>query len=168
MTLFGPTPISVGYDLASFASGEASLDLWLRERALANERHGAARTLVIVEGDRVRGYFALAAGSVSATESQGRFRRNMPDPVPVVILGRFALDRSLHGRGWGAALFYDAATRVLAVAETVGVRGMLVHAISASARDFYLRMGMRVSPLSPMTLLATCDDLRAATGGQRP
>ena len=86
----------------------------------------------------------------------------MPDPIPVVVLGRLAINRAHHGRGLGRALFQDAAMRVLQAADTIGIRGMLVHAISEEARAFYVRLGLVPSPLDPMTLMTTLDDLRAA------
>ena len=86
-------------------------------------------------------------------------RRNMPDPIPVVVLGRLAVDKSLHGKGVGRALVRDAGLRVIQVAETIGIRGMLVHALSDEARDFYLRVGFEPSPMDPMMLMVTLRDL---------
>ena len=87
----------------------------------------------------------------------------MPDPIPVVVLAQLAVDRTQHGRGLGRALFRDAALRVLHAADSIGIRGMLVHAISEEARAFYLRLWLVPSPLDPMTLMTTLSDLREAT-----
>ena len=108
------------------------------------------------------GYYALAAGSVAVTHAPGRFRRNMPDPIPVVVLGRLAIDRQAQGKGLGRALFRDAGLRVLNAADIIGIRGLLVDAISDDAKAFYMALGMTTSPLSPMTLMVTLADLRAA------
>lgn len=89
----------------------------------------------------------------------GRFRRNMPDPIPVVVLGRLAVDKSLHGQGVARALVRDAGLRVIQVAETIGIRGMLVHALSDEAREFYQRVGFVPSPMDPMMLMVTLGDL---------
>lgn len=89
----------------------------------------------------------------------GRFRRNMPDPIPIVVLGRLAVDKSLHGQGVGRALVRDAGLRVIQVAETIGIRGMLVHALSDEAREFYQRVGFEPSPMDPMMLMVTLGDL---------
>lgn len=157
-----PALLTAEDDIAAFSCGVPELDDWLRRRALANQLSGASRTYVTAADGRVVGYYALAAGSVSAAEAPGRFRRNMPDPVPVVILGRLAIDATCQGRGIGRALFQDAALRILNAAEAIGVRGVLVHAISADARAFYLAIGFDPSPLDEMTLMITLGDLRAA------
>lgn len=86
----------------------------------------------------------------------------MPDPIPVVVLGRLAVAMSHHGQGLGRALFQNAAVRVINAAETIGIRGLLVHALSEEARAFYLGLGLESSPLDPMTLMVTVADLRAA------
>jgi GNAT superfamily N-acetyltransferase len=104
----------------------------------------------------------LASGAVSVKESPGRFRRNMPDPIPVVLLARLAVARSHHGRAIGRALFQDAARRVIYAADAIGIRGLLVHALSDDAAAFYRRLGLYPSPLDSMTLMVTLADLRAS------
>ena len=162
MALSRPELLADHHDLENFASGESSLDDWLRRRARANQLSGASRTYVVSEGDRVAGYYALASGAVAPEVVPGRFRRNMPDPIPVVILGRLAVDRTWQGRGLGRGLFRDAAQRVVQAADAIGVRGILVHAISDQARDFYLALGFDECPGQPMVLVVTLADLRAA------
>lgn len=162
MRLAAPCPLVAEHDVAAFDCGAPSLDLWLRKRALTNNREGASRTYVVASESRVVGYYALAAGSVSLAQATGRFRRNMPEPIPVALLARLAVDLSYSGRGLGRALFRDGAQRVLNAAEILGVRGLIVHAISSQAREFYLALGLEPSPLDPLTLLATLTDLRAA------
>ena len=114
------------------------------------------------------GYYALASSAVAPVLTPGRFRRNMPDPIPVVVLARLAVARSHQGRGLGRALFQDAALRVISAADSIGIRGMLVHAISAEAKTFYLQLGLEVSPLEPMTLMTTLIDLRTAVAPEAP
>ena len=108
------------------------------------------------------GYYALASSAIAAAAAPGRFRRNMPDPVPVVVLARLAVARSQQGSGLGRALFQDAARRVLHASEAIGIRGLLVHALSEEAKAFYLRLELDESPLEPMTLRVTLVDLQAA------
>ena len=127
---------------------------------MANQTTGASRSFVVCEEDRVVGYYALASGGVDVAAAPGRFRRNMPDPTPVVILGRLAVDRTRQGRGLGRALFRDGARRVVHAAEAIGIRGLLVHAISEDAKAFYLALGFEPSPISPMTLMVTLADVR--------
>jgi GNAT superfamily N-acetyltransferase len=160
--LSAPEPLSDRHQLTSFDSGIPSLDDWLKRRAVHNQASGAARTFVTCENDTVVGYYALASSAVAPAATPGRFRRNMPDPVPVVVLGRLAVARSHQGKGLGRALFQDVARRVIHASEVIGIRGMLVHAISEEAKTFYLRLGLDESPLEPMTLMVTIADLRAA------
>ena len=162
MTLAAPGLLTAEHDLAPFECGVVSLDDWLRKRALKNNLEGGSRTYVVAEERRVVAYYALSASNVASAESTGRFRRNMPDPVPVALLGRLAVDRAYHGRGFGRALLRDAASRVLHAADTLGIRGMIVQALSEDARRFYLALGFEASPLDPMTLMVTLADLKAA------
>ena len=156
--LSGPEPIASHHNLEGFDSGVAALDDWLERRARQNEAEGASRTFVICSEQRVVGYYSLAAGSLTRSAATSRVRRNMPDPAPVVLLGRLALDRAWQGRGLGADLLRDAVLRTLGAAEFIGVRAMLVHAISEDAKAFYERHGFRASPIEPMTLMITVDE----------
>lgn len=160
--LRAPELLTAQHALDSFDSGVLSLDEWLRRRAMQNQASGASRTFVACDDARVAGYYALAANAVAPDAATGRFRRNMPDPVPVAVLGRLAIDKSFQGKGLGRALFRDAALRVVAAADSIGIRGMLVHAISDEAKAFYVGLGLDVSPLEPMTLMATVADLKAS------
>lgn len=111
MPLLRPEPLTEAHDLTAFNSGVASLDDWLKRRARTNQASGASRTFILTEDKRVIGYYALASGAITVADSVGRFRRNMPDPVPVAVLGRLAIDQSQQGRGLGRALFRDCAPR---------------------------------------------------------
>lgn len=162
--LSAPEPLAADHAIADFDCGVPSLDAWLQRRAAANQVSGASRTFVVCDDDRVVGYYALASSAVAPAAAPGRFRRNMPDPVPVVVLGRLAVPRSHHGQGLGRAMFQDAARRVIHAAEAIGIRGLVVHALSEEAKTFYLRLGFDESPLEPMTLMVTVADLAAALG----
>jgi len=154
MGVSAPLPLSGKHDFAEFDSGEPSLDDWLKRRALANQSSGASRTFVVVDArQRVMGYYALAAGAVSHRASTGAVRRNMPDPIPVMVLARLAVDRGAQGKQLGGALLKDAVLRALSVAENTGVRALLVHAMHENAKAFYLHYGFEVSPADPMTLM---------------
>jgi GNAT superfamily N-acetyltransferase len=157
-----PEPLADHHDLTPFGSGVASLDDWLRRRARANQVSGASRTFVLCDGETIIGYYALASGAVSAAEATGRLRRNMPDPIPVAILARLAVRSDRQGRGLGRALFRDAVFRVLNAAGAIGIRGLLVHAVSDEARAFYVGLGLVESPVDPLTLMASLGDLRDA------
>jgi GNAT superfamily N-acetyltransferase len=157
-----PEALAADHVLGGFDSGVASLDDWLRRRALQNQASGASRTFVVRDGAQVVAYYALAASAVAPDAAPGRFRRNMPDPIPVVVLGRLAISRTHQGQGLGRALFQDAAKRVVHAADTIGIRGLLVHAISDEAKAFYLKLGLVPSPIETMTLMTTVGELIAA------
>jgi GNAT superfamily N-acetyltransferase len=156
------------HDLSTFDSGVPVLDDWLKKRALANEEKGASRTYVVTASGRVIGYYALAAGAVALQHATGRIRRNMPDPIPVMVLGRLAVDRAFHGRGLGAALLRDSVLRTRQAADVIGMRAMAVHAISADAKRFYERYGFTESPIDPMTLMISLADLDTIAGATSP
>jgi GNAT superfamily N-acetyltransferase len=157
-----PELLGEEHDLAEFDCGDPALNDWLRRRALQNQHSGASRTYVICVNEKVIGYYALAVGAVAHEHAPGKVRRNMPDPVPVMIVGRLAVDRKHQGRGLGAALLRDAVLRTMQAAEIAGIRAILVHAISESARLFYERCGLHSSPIDPMTLMITLDEAKRA------
>ncbi len=161
MNFTPPEPLVTHHLIADFSCGTTALDDWLKRRALNNQNSGSTRTLVACVDEQVVGYYTLASGAISSQSVQGSFRRNMPDPIPVVILARLAIDTSYQGQGLGRALFRDAALRVMQAADTIGIRGIIVHAISPQARDFYLALGFDASPLEPMTLMISLKDLRS-------
>lgn len=162
MTTTAPQTLAEHHRLEDFDSGVSSLDDWLRRRAQANQASGASRTFVACVGDAVVGYYSLATGAIATTLASGRFRRNMPSPIPVVLLARLAVDRRCQHMGIGSGLFRDAARRVNEAADLIGIRGLVVHAISEQARSFYIQLGFDPSPMDAMTLMITLADLRAA------
>lgn len=163
MELTRPALLTQAHQVQGFHSGVVSLDAWLHKRALANQQVGASRVFVTCNPDgAVLGYYALASGAIVAQAAVGKVKRNMPDPIPVVLLGRLAVDVSLQGKGIGRLLFQDAALRVLNAADSVGIRALVVHAISMQAKAFYLKLGLVESPTDPMMLMTTLADLRLA------
>jgi GNAT superfamily N-acetyltransferase len=150
--LSAPQPLAGQHQLAAFDSGEHSLDDWLKRRAAKNQRNGSSRTYVVCEGDTVIGYYCLAAGAIGHAEAPSTMKRNRPDPVPVLVLGRLAIHKDHHQKGIGTALLNDAIRRAIQAAEIAGVTALLVHAISEQARRFYLSRGFIESPIRPMTL----------------
>ena len=155
-----PESLTAEHILGDFDSGVPSLDDWLRRRALRNQASGASRTFVVCDAEKVVAYYALGSSAVAPDAAPGRFRRNMPDPIPVVVLARLAIARDQQGRGLGRALFQDAAKRVIHAADAIGIRGLLVHAISEEAKAFYIALGFDPSPAEPMTLMVTLADIR--------
>jgi len=165
VTYGAPQRLTSEHDISTFDCGVPELDDWLKRRALENEAARASRTFVVVGDRRVAGYYALATGAISQALATGRVRRNMPEPIPVMILGRLAVDRAHQGAGLGSAMLRDALLRTLAAAELAGIRAVLLHAISEKARSFYLRHGFAPSPLDPMTLMIRLTDVEKALRG---
>jgi GNAT superfamily N-acetyltransferase len=162
LALSAPALLGEHHELDKFDCGDASLDEWLKKRARANHAGGASRVFVTCEENRVAGYYALSSSAITSAITPGRFRRNMPNPIPVALLGRLAIDKTWQGQGIGRALFRDAALRVSKAAETIGIRGVAVHAISDEARKFYLALGFTQCRGEAMTLVVTLEDIRAA------
>ncbi len=160
MNISAPEPILECHQVASFDSGVESLNDWLKRRALKNQTTGASRTYVACDCRQVMAYYSLASSAVTMEIASGRLRRNMPNPVPVVVLARLAVDCSLHEKGLGRALVRDAGMRVAQAADVIGIRGMIVHAISEEARIFYEKIGFERSAMDPMILMVTLADLK--------
>ena len=150
-----PEKLLPEHDVSKFDCAEPVLNDWLRRRALQNQQSGASSTYVVLDKMRVAGYYSLAAGSLARETAPGRVRRNAPDPVPVVVLGRLAIDRDYQSQGLGRALLRDAILRILQAADIIGVRAILVHALSEEAKRFYEKCGFTASPLNPLTLMIT-------------
>lgn len=149
-----PQPLSAEHRVDGFACGESSLDEWLRRRALPNQTTWASRTFVVTDdSNQVVAYYALATGAVAHHDASGRIRRNMPNPVPVMVLARLAVDQRDQGHKLGAAMLKNAVQRTLAVSQTAGVRALLVHALNESSRQFYMHYGFESSPVNPMTMM---------------
>lgn len=154
MFLSAPQPLAASHSLDEFGCGEASLDDWLKRRAMSNQINGASRCFVVVdEQNKVLGYYVMAAGAVAHQLATGNVRRNMPDPIPVLVLGRLAVDLKAQGIKLGAALLQDAVNRALLVSENTGVRALLVHALNDQAKKFYEYYGFQASPQNDMTLM---------------
>lgn len=162
LQLRAPQPLAANHILDEFACGEASLDDWFKRRALTNHMSGASRTFVVTDqNDRVFGYYAMAAGAVSHQAATSNVRRNMPDPIPVMVLARLAVDRRAQGIKLGASLLQDAVGRAMSVSQNAGVRALLVHALHDRAKQFYEHYGFLESPQHPMTLMLRLNPLKA-------
>ena len=161
MKLSAPVPLEASHRCEEFSCGEPSLDEWVNKRALKNQAAGASRCFVVCEGDRVVGFYSLSAGAIAHEAAPKAMRRNMPDPLPVLLLGRLAIDSRYHNQGLGQALLRDAMLRAVQVVGDTGVFAILVHALSEPAKRFYLSRGFVESPLQPMTLMMTLATVRS-------
>jgi GNAT superfamily N-acetyltransferase len=156
--LRSPEKLNLSHQIKGFDSGNSQLDDWLKNKAIKNEFEGASRTYVLCTDDVVIGFYCLANGSVFQSVATGKVRRNMPDPIPVMVIGRLAIDRSWQGKGLGRALLRDAVLRTLQASEIAGIRAILVHAISENAKVFYEQCGFTASPMDEMTLMIRVKD----------
>ena len=157
-----PAHLEERHDCASFDCGQPALNDWLRQQALKNEARGASRTYVVCVEQRVVGYYALATGAVARAAATGKVRRQMPEPIPVMVIGRLAVDVRHQGQGLGYGLLRDALLRTLQVAGQTGIRAVLLHAMTADAKTFYQRAGFHESPVDPLLLMITMDDVEKA------
>lgn len=162
MSLTTPAPLDEHHQLEGFRCAEPALEQWLKRRALRNQEEGASRTFVVCEGVDVLGYYALAAGSVLHASAPGAVRRNMPEPIPVVVLGRLAVHQDWSGKGVGSGLLKDAVLRCLRLSEDLGVRALLCHALHERAKAFYLHHGFIPSPIEPLTVMLDLRKVRAS------
>lgn len=159
-----PEPLSSAHDLAAFDCGNDDLNDWLKRRALASEGR-SARTTVLCDGQRVAGYYCLATGAIERESlASAKLRKNLPDPIPILVLGRLAIALDYQGRGLGKALLKDAILKTITASEIAGLRALAVHAIDDAAARFYKKSGFVPSPLNPRTLLLPIETARAALG----
>jgi predicted N-acetyltransferase YhbS len=154
-----PEPLTEDHDCNDFDCGRASLNIWLRKTALKNEANDASRTFVICQAGKVVGYYCLATGSVTRAEAPGKIKRRMPEPPPIIILGRLAVDKNWQGQGIGIALLRNALLRCLEVAKEVAVKAVLVHALDEEAKHFYESVGFVGSPANQLTLCMSMLDI---------
>jgi GNAT superfamily N-acetyltransferase len=157
-----PESLSEGHDLSEFDCGDPALNHWLRDRALTNQKSSASRTFVVAREGSVIAYYSLSTSSLLQSRATGKIRRNMPEPIPAMLIGRFAIDRRHQGQGAGRGLLSDALRRCLQVAEQAGVRVVIVDAINEQAAAFYEHCGFSRSPVEPLLLMIATKDVAAA------
>jgi GNAT superfamily N-acetyltransferase len=142
-----PRALSPSDRVGEFDCGEMSLNDWLNSRALKNEQTGASRTFVSLDVSAlIAGYYCLSASALSLEESPGRVKRNMPAPIPVILIARLAVDSRFKGAGLGASLLQDAVLKGLEASRIVGARAFVVHALNDSAEGFYRKFGFQLMP----------------------
>ena len=136
-----------------FDCGVPVLNDWLKRRALVNHLSGASRSYVVASENRIAGFYCLSAGAVQHLAATGSIRRNMPQPIPVIVMGRLAVDVAFQRRGLGPALLAHAIERTQEAAAIAGIRALLVHAKDETAAAFYAKFGFVPSPLDPLMLM---------------
>ena len=156
--LTAPQALSADHFLDDFDCGHDTLNDWLKRRAIKNEASGASRTYVVCHQSHVIAYYTLATGAVQCADAPGRIRRNMPDPIPVMVLGRLAVHLNWQRKGLGGDLLADAVKRTLQAADIAGIRAFVVHALSDETKQFYEQFGFQPAPTDPMDLMINLKD----------
>lgn len=165
MAILPPESLAAAHDVSKFECGHPGLANWLRRRAHGNEAAQGSRCFVVCEARRVIGFYVLAAGSIERAQAPGSVRRNMPEPIPAIVLGRLGIDSNWQGQGLGADLLQDAVLRALRASREIGARVLLCHAIDAKAKAFYLHHGFVESTFDPLTLMLDLRKAEAALKG---
>ncbi len=156
----GPDLLASTHRLDRFNCGDEALNEWLKRRALRNQGKGSNRTWVVTQYTRVVAYYASSTAAVTREQAPGRIRRNQPDPLPAMLLGRLAVYRELQGQGLAAALLRHFLLKALEVAELTGLRMVLVHAKDADAASFYRHFDFEPSPFDDLTLMLLIKDIQ--------
>jgi predicted N-acetyltransferase YhbS len=159
-----PVPLAAEHDCSAFDCGDEILNAWLVHRAKTNQTSRASRTYVTTRGRVVVGYSSLSTFAIARRAATSRVARNMPEPIPAILLGRLAVDRELQGTGLGKGLLRDAIVRTLQVADQVAVRVLVVHAINETACHWYRQFGFEPSPTSDLELMLLLSDARKTLG----
>ncbi len=163
--LNNPFPLDARHDLSAFDCNVPALNNYLKKFALQNQRSQSARTYVATRGQRVVGYYTLAAASARREETPVRVAKGLAaHPVPVILLARLAVDAREKGQGLGAGLLKDALVRAVQAADIVGCRAVMVHAKDDGAKSFYERFGFERSPTDPFRLFLLMKDIKASLG----
>ena len=155
-----PVPLQKQHNIDEFDCGVDVLNHWLKHQDRRNEPSGASRTYVVCHEQTVIGYYALATGSIEHTLLPSKLKRNMPDPIPVLVLGRLAVDQQWQSKQIGRGLLKDVLLRCSRVANEIGIAALLVHCLSEHAKAFYMQYGFIESPFEKMTLLLRMKDIR--------
>jgi GNAT superfamily N-acetyltransferase len=151
------TALSGTHDCTAFDSGRPVLDEWLRAHAATAQTRGLGRTFVWADQrapSRVVAYYTLAAHVIEQQYLGKKLGRGLPRALPAVLLGRLALDRSLHGQGLGGAVLAEAVRRIAQVSLKLGARFIVVDAIDVDAARCYEHYGFtRVPDQESMRLI---------------
>lgn len=163
-----PRAIEADHSIADFDCGKQALNDWLKQRALKNEGK-ASRTYVVCsaageDAGSVIAYYTLAMGAVAHDDAPSWAKRNMPNPIPVTVLGRLAVDAKHHGKGLGQAMMKEAIQRTLEASRTIGARALIVHAIDDEAIGFYVPFGLQRFPADSRTMFLPIETLVESLG----
>lgn len=148
MSFRSPRPLAASDDVSTFDCGAQSLNNWLHLRAIKNQITGASRTFVSIDSEAgsIAGYYCLSASSLRLEDAPSKVTKNMPDPVPVILIGRLAVDVGFTGKGLGASLLQHALVKGLEASRIIGARAFIVDALDDNAEAFYAKFGFALMP----------------------
>lgn len=147
--------------LSGFDCGEPSLNKWLARRARKSDGL-SSRTYVVVNSGNVAAYYCLSAGSVDRRPFPSRIKRNMPDPIPVIVLGRLAVDKRFQNRGLGTDILRHSLIQAISASDIIGFRAMLIHSLNEKVRDYYEGLGFSRLSEPDLTVYMPIETIRAA------
>lgn len=153
-----PAPLQQLHDSSRFDCGKIPLNDWIKHTAVKSEGRSARCYVTTLRGSIV-GFYCLAAGAVQHEGAPRKLKQNMPNPTPVVIIGRLAVDKAYQGKGLGRALLKDALLRITQASDLVGARAVIVHAVDQEAVPFYARYGFKAFPMGNQTLYLPIDEI---------
>ena len=164
-----PVLLRAEHEVDGFQCRSAEQTEWLRRHARQSSGTGTTRVLVVTPQDTnvVVAYYAWAMASISLADAPTRVRKGAGRyPQPVALLARLGVDVGHEGRGLGAGLVQDVIARTVALGKEIGCRGLLVHAETVEAREFYLHLvsEFEVSPTDELHLFLMMKDIRRTLG----
>jgi GNAT superfamily N-acetyltransferase len=158
-----PEPLSARHDVSQFSCGKPALDTWLKSRALSNQNKGFTVVMVIHDGGRVVGYYGLAPTAVVPSAMPRSIKTGQPpNPVPCLLIGQLATDKSWTGRGIASGLLQHALIRCVVGARLIGGRALVVNALDNEAAKFWRQRGFTPSMDDPLTLFRSISDIAAS------
>jgi GNAT superfamily N-acetyltransferase len=168
VVLSAPEPLTAVHDVSEFSCGKASLDHWLKTRALSNQEKGFTAVMVVHKEARVVAYYGLAPTAVVPNVLPRSIRTGQPpDPVPCLLLGQLATDIGWTGHGIGTGLLKHALERCVTAAALVGGRALVVNAVDDEASAFWRRRGFIPSRDDPLVLFRSIADIAASLAEAR-
>jgi GNAT superfamily N-acetyltransferase len=155
-----PELLAGEHRLEGFDCGSGGLNNWLARRALRNQSSGTNRTWVIVEVEtgQVVAFYASSTASILRSSASKKIGRNQPEEMPAILLARTGVDSRHQGRGLGSGLLKHFMLKAIEVAQSVGVRVLLIHAKDENGKNFYQHYGFVESALDPLVMMMLLAD----------
>lgn len=154
-----PASLSPDHDASQFDCGKEPLNDWIKSRAARSEGRSARCYVVATDTRAIVGYYCLSTGAVAHDNAPRTLKRNLPNPTPVMIVGRLAVDRQYGNRGIGSGMLKDGLNRILQASKIVGAKAAIVHAIDDDAISFYTHFGFQSFPTEIRTMYLSIETI---------